>query len=118
MEPNYVYGDDEREIVRSGYEAIEAVLVGNDVNAKRRLLFYLDWYIDPYYKHDLTDLYEPLKDLLQKMVTAENEDDVIEEALFLLESHTDPPYERLREHIDKTPQQFLPKVRYLINQEE
>ena len=116
MEPDYVYGNAEREIVKSGYEAIEAVLVGNDVNAKRRLLFYLDWYIDPYYKHDLTDLYEPLKDLLQKMVIAENEDDVIEDALFLLESHTDPPYERLREHIDKAPQQFLPKVRYLINQ--
>ncbi len=63
-EPNYVYGDAEREIVKSGYEAIEAVLVGHDVNAKRRLLFYLDWYIDPYYKHDLTDLYKPLKDLL------------------------------------------------------
>lgn len=30
MEPNYVYGDAEREIVKSGYEAIEAVLVGND----------------------------------------------------------------------------------------
>ena len=118
MEPNYVYGDAEREIVKSGYEAIEAVLVGNDVNAKRRLLFYLDWYIDPYYKQDLTDLYEPLKELLQKMVIAENEDDVIEDALFVLESHTDPPYERLREYIDKVPQQFLPKVRYLINQEE
>ena len=44
----------------------------------------------------MKDLYEPLKDLLQKMVIAENEDDVIEDALFLLESHTDPPYERLR----------------------
>ena len=118
MEPNYVYGDAEREIVKSGYKAIEAVLVGHDVDAKRRLLFYLDWYIDPYYKHDLTDLYEPLKDLLQKMVITENEDDVIEDALFLLESHTDPPYEMLREYIDKAPQQFLPKVRYLINQEE
>ena len=47
MEPDYVYGDAEREIVKSGYEAIEAVLVGRDVNAKRRLLFYLEWYIDP-----------------------------------------------------------------------
>ena len=47
MEPDYVYEDAEREIVKSGYEAIEAVLVGRDVNAKRRLLFYLDWYIDP-----------------------------------------------------------------------
>ncbi len=118
MEPNYVYGDAEREIVKSGYEAIEAVLAGHDANAKRRLLFCLDWYIDPYYKHDLTGLYEPLKDLLQHMVIAENEYDVIEDALFLLESYTDPPYEKLREYIDKTPEQFLPKVRYLINQEE
>ncbi len=118
MEPDYVYGDAEREIVKSGYEAIEAVLIGHDANAKRRLLFYLDWYIDPYYKHDLTDLYDPLKELLQKMVIAENEDDVIEDALFLLESHTDPPYETLKKYIDRAPQQFLPKVRYLINQKE
>ena len=118
MEPDYVYGNAEREIVKSGYEAIEAVLAGYDANAKRRLLFYLDWYIDPYYKHDLTDLYDPLKELLQKMVTAENEDDVIEEVLFLLESHTYLPYGTLKEYIDKAPQQFLPKVRYLINQEE
>lgn len=66
----------------------------------------------------MTDLYDPLKELLQKMVIAENEDDVIEDALFLLESHTDPPYDKLRERIDKAPQQFLPKVRYLISQEE
>ena len=116
--PNYVYGDAEREIVKTGYKAIEAVLVGHDINAKRRLLFYLDWYMDPYYKTDLTDLYEPLKELLQQMVIAENEDDVIEDALYLLESYTDPPYERLREFIDAVPQQFLPKVRYLVNQEE
>ncbi|MBO4853049.1 MAG: hypothetical protein J5477_05405 [Schwartzia sp.] len=115
MEPDYIYGDAEREIVKSGYEAIEAVLAGYDMNAKRRLLFYLDWYIDPYYKNDLTNLYEPLKELLQEMVTAENEDDVIADALFLLESYTEPPYERLRESIDMVPQQFLPKARYLIN---
>ena len=118
MEPNYVYGDAERKIVKAGYEAIESVLAGNDTNAKRRLLFYLDWYIDPYYEHDLTDLYEPLKELLQQMVISENEDDVIEDALYLLESYTDPPYDKLREYIDKAPQQFLPKVRDFINQAE
>ena len=118
MEPNYVYGDAEREIVKSGYEAIEAVLIGHDANAKRRLLFYLDWYIDPYYKHDLTDLYDPLKELLQNMVLTENEDDVIEDALFLLERHTEQPYETSKEYDDRAPQQFLPKVRYLINQKE
>ena len=115
MEPNYVYSDAERELVKSGYKAIEAVLAGHDANAKRRLLFYLDWYIDPYYKNDLTNLYEPLKELLQEMVIEDNEDDIIEDALFLLESYMDPPYERLRESIDIVPQQFLPKVRYLIN---
>ena len=115
MEANYIYGDAERNIVKSGYKAIEAVLDGHDINAKRRLLFYLDWYIDPYHKNDLADLSEPLKDLLQKVVIAENEDDIVEDALFLLESYTDPPYERLKESIDEVPQQFLPKVRYLIN---
>lgn len=118
MKPSYKYGDAEREIVKSGYDAIEAVLAGHDANAKRRLLFCLDWYMDPYYKKDLTDLYEPLKELLQQMAIDENEDDVIEDALFLLESYTDPPYERLREHISEIPQQYLPKVLYLVNLED
>ena len=38
----------------------------------------LDWYLDPYYKNDLSSLYEPLKEMLQDVVIRENEDDVRE----------------------------------------
>jgi hypothetical protein len=41
-------------------------LRGKDSGAKRRLLFYLDQYLDPFYQNDLTELYEPLKELLQE----------------------------------------------------
>ena len=63
---NYNYGDKEREIVKLGIKEIEKVLFGKDENVKSRLLFYLDWYMDPYYKQDLTELLEPLKDILSK----------------------------------------------------
>lgn len=35
--------------------AVRSVLSGTDTEAKRRLLFYLDWYMDPYYKQDISD---------------------------------------------------------------
>ena len=78
------YGEEEFKTVDSGIEAIETVLTGDDVHAKERLLFYLDWYMDPYYKKDLTTIGEPLKELLQRIVVTDNDIGVIEEALHLL----------------------------------
>ena len=42
------YGEEEFRTVDAGIEAIEAVLTGENIHAKERLLFYLDWYMDPY----------------------------------------------------------------------
>ena len=51
------YGEKEFKTVESGIVEIEAVLTGTDIHAKERLLYYLDWYMDPYYKKDLSVLY-------------------------------------------------------------
>ena len=87
LDKDYLYGKEEEELVKQGFKAIQAVLYGEDSSAKRRLLFFLDKYIDPYYQNDLAELYDPLKKLLEKMAISNNEPDVIEEARHLLETY-------------------------------
>ena len=89
LDKDYLYGTAEKALVKQGIEAIRSVLHGKDSNAKRRLLFYLDQYLDPYYQNDLTELHEPLKGLLQEATISDNEADVIEEAHHLLEAYMD-----------------------------
>lgn len=109
------YGEKEFETVASGIDAIRAVLTGVDTHAKERLLFYLDWYMDPYYKKDLSELYEPLQELLQRMVVADKDMSVVEEAVHLLEAYTEGPYDILAETLDKVPEEVKPTVLYLLN---
>jgi len=90
LDKDYLYGTEEKELVQQGIEAIRSVLHGKDSNAKRRLLFYLDQYLDPYYQNDLTELHEPLKGLLQEAMISDNEADVIEEVRHLLEVYEEP----------------------------
>lgn len=90
LDKDYLYGTAEKELVQQGIEAIRSVLHGKDSNAKRRLLFYLDQYLDPYYQNDLTELLEPLKGLLQEAMISDNEADVIEEVRHLLEVYEEP----------------------------
>ena len=90
LDKDYLYGTAEKELVQQGIEAIRSVLHGKDSNAKRRLLFYLDQYLDPYYQNDLTELHEPLKGLLQEAMISDNEADVIEEVRHLLEVYEEP----------------------------
>ena len=78
LDKDYLYGTEEKELVKEGLEAIRTVLYGKNSSAKRRLLFYLDQYLDPFYQNDLTGLYEPLTKLLQEVMISENEADVIE----------------------------------------
>ncbi|MBQ6487830.1 MAG: hypothetical protein IJI75_01260 [Solobacterium sp.] len=87
LDKDYLYGTEEKDLVKHGIEAIRTILCGNNCNAKRRLLFYLDKYLDPYYQNDLSELYKPLKELLQEVVISDNEADVIEEARYLLEAY-------------------------------
>ena len=87
LDKDYLYGTEEKELVKEGLEAIRTVLYGKNSSAKRRLLFYLDKYLDPFYQNDLTGLYEPLTKLLQEVMISENEADVIEEARHLLDAY-------------------------------
>lgn len=87
-----MYTEREVQCVKEGMGAVRSVLSGTDTEAKRRLLFYLDWYMDPYYRQDISDIKNDLKEMLEKVVVSPNEEDVIDEALHLLEGYTDPPY--------------------------
>ena len=89
LDKDYIYGTEETETVERGIKSIRAVLCGNNGSAKRRLLFYLDKYLDPFFKNDLTELCEPLKKLLQEVIGSDNEIDVVEEARHLLEAYLD-----------------------------
>ena len=111
------YGEKEFKTVDAGIEAIEAVLNGTDIHAKERLLYYLDWYMDPYYKKDLSSLYEPLKELLQRVVVYDSDTGVAEEALHLLEAYTEGPYTILKENADNVAEEFKPTVLYLLNED-
>ena len=87
LDKDYLYGTEEKELVKQGVEAIRTVLSGKNSNAKRRLLFYLDQYLDPFYQNDLTELYKPLKKMLQELMFSNNEADIIEESRYLLENY-------------------------------
>ncbi len=87
LDKDYLYGTAEIKLVEQGMEAISAVLKGKDGNGKRRLLFYLDQDLDPYYQNDLTKLQEPLKEVFKEITESAEEADIIEEAQYLLEAY-------------------------------
>ena len=109
------YGEEEFRAVATGIEAIRAVLTGADVHARERLLFYLDWYMDPYYGKDLSAMAAPLTELLQEVAVTDKNAGVVEEALHLLEAYTEGPYPILEKNADKVPEEFRPAVLYLLN---
>ena len=78
------YGEEEFSTVEAGIKAIEEVLIGSDIHAKERLLFYIDWYMDPYYKMDWSTIKKPLIELLQRIVITDDDMDIVDEALHLL----------------------------------
>lgn len=41
------YTQNDKEIVKEGIVSIQKVLLGEDMDKKRSLLFCLDWYMDP-----------------------------------------------------------------------
>ena len=73
--------------------------------------------MDPYYKKDLTDIGEALKELLQRIVITDNEIGIVEEALHLLEAYTDGPYAILENNIEKVAEEFKPTVLFLFNED-
>ena len=80
-------------------------------------MFYLDWYMDPYYKKDLSNIGEALKELLQRIIVSDNDIGVIEEALHLLEVYTEGSYVILEKSIDDVPEELKPDILSLINED-
>ena len=74
--------------------------------------------IKDYYENDISQLYEPIKEMLQDIMIKDNEEDIKEEALHLLEAYTDAPYEIFEENINRIPQQYLSDVKALIKKGE
>lgn len=111
------YSKQEKEIVKQGITAIQNVLMGDDVNAKRSLLLALDWYMDPYYKQDnyISDFREELIELLQTVVITSSDIEVAEDALILLTSYAWPPFDILEKNIDRVSPQLRPDVLYAIH---
>ena len=109
------YGEAEFNTIKAGIEAIEAVLTGSDIHAKERLLYCLDWYMDPYYKKDLSAIQKQLIELLQRIAVTDEDKGIVEEAFYLLVAYTEGPYEILEKNIDKVPEEYKPTALYLLN---
>lgn len=109
-----MYTEREMQCVKEGIGAVRSVLSGTDTEAKRRLLFYLDWYMDPYYKQDISGIKNDLKEMLEKVAVSPNEEDIIDEALHLLEGYTDPPYPILVAYLGNLSGKHKPKALYLL----
>ena len=111
------YGEREIEIVKAGIYKIQEVLFGNDTKAKERLLFYLDWYLDSYYKNDLSKIENNISSVLQNVVIRSDEDEVVDEAIHLLSAYLTGPFNVIKEHLSTIPQKFRPDVLDLIMQD-
>ncbi len=110
------YTEDDRAIVKQGIEAIKKVLLGNDADRKRSMLFCLDWFMDPYYGQDISDIKEELIELLQQMIIShDNETDIKEDALGLLMDYEWGPFPVLEEHIEGLEEELKPDAGYVCN---
>ena len=108
------YSDVEMNIVEGGISEMQKVLMGSDSDKKRRLLFCLDRYMDPYYGYHLP-FQEELVRLLETVVVSSNEKDVIEDALQLLGDYAYGPYKIIEQNIEKIPEELRPEVFDVIN---
>ena len=109
------YSGKEKEIVRQGIDAIRCVLTGDDDYAKQSLLLCLDWFMDPYYGQDISDIRDELIDLLQEVVVSDNSQYVKEDALELLDLYVGGPFPILEANVQKVEEKLLPRVEYSIN---
>lgn len=109
------YGENEKKIIRSGIAEIRKVLMGNSKSQKRNLLFALDWFMDPYFGQDISDIHDELIEILQTVVVSSNDDDVAEDALQLLCDYEWPPFEILEKNIEQLSPRLKSDVLYAIN---
>lgn len=109
----YVYGK-RNAMCERRYRCRPVGAVGDGYGSETAPAFYLDWYMDPYYRQDISDIKKDLKEMLEKVVVSPNEEDVIDEALHLLEGYTDPPYPILAAYLGNLSGKHKPKALYLL----
>ena len=109
------YTEDDRALVRRGIKEIREVLMGEDMERKRSLLFCLDWFMDPYYEQDISAMEKDLVLLLQEVILAPNPKEVKEDALQLLRDYEWGPFELLEAHIEELDREIKPDALYVIN---
>ncbi len=117
MGSSYVsYSEEERKLVREGgITAIRQVLTGSDTEKKRSLLLCLDWFMDPYYKQDISSFKEELIALLETVIVSENPIEVKDDALQLLSDYCWGPFPTLEQHVDEIEDELKANAEYTIN---
>lgn len=108
------YDKSHQKIVESGTDEIKKILFGSDVYKIRQLLFCLDFYLDPYYKHKLPHEKE-IYDLLQELVISSQEDGVIEDCLQLIGDYACIPLSIMEQHFDNIKDSMKPYARYVLD---
>lgn len=108
------YSNHEMEIVKQGLSAVKEVLLGPDMEAKNRLLFFLDRFLDPWFGYELPDRGEII-DLLQTVVISQNSISVKEAALQLLCDYAWPPFLLLEKNFDAIEAELKPEAGYAIH---
>ncbi|MGN0638527.1 MAG: hypothetical protein ACI4J0_09150 [Huintestinicola sp.] len=108
------YTDNDRETVRKGISEIARILLGTDTDRKLSMLLCLDWFMDPYYKQDISNIHDDLVNLLQTVIISAYEDDVIEDAIDLLTSYELPPFPIIEQNRNLIPQKFQDDITYLL----
>lgn len=117
MGSSYVsYSEEERKLVREGgITAIRQVLTGSDTEKKRSLLLCLDWFMDPYYKQDISSFKEELIALLETVIVSPNPIEVKDDALQLLSDYCWGPFPTLEQHVDEIEDELKANAEYTIN---
>lgn len=117
MGSSYVsYSEEERKLVREGgITAIRQVLTGSDTKKKRSLLLCLDWFMDPYYKQDISSFKEELIHLLETVIVSSDPIEVKEDALQLLTDYCWGPFPILEQHVDEIEDELKANAEYTIN---
>lgn len=107
------YNEKHQKIIESGIDEIRKTLFGNDDNLIRELLFCLDFYLDPYYKNQLS--YEKeIYDLLQELAVTSNNEDIINDCFQLIGDYMTYPADILRNRFDEINENDKPYIEYLL----
>ena len=108
------YTEDDRAIVRAGIKGVREILMGDDMDRKRSMLFCLDYFMDPYYGQDISAIKDELVEILQQIIVSkDNDTDVKEDAIDLLGSYAWGPFPIIDKNFDNIDDCLKPDVNYV-----